>query len=186
MHSVPTDCPQRDERLGWMGDILAFAQTGCFNMDMAAFFKKWVPDVRDAQAADGRYPDFAPHPFDPDALFSGVAAWGDAGVFVPWCQYCNYGDTRMLEQHFASACRWIDWIHQNNPDLLWKDKRGNDYGDWLNADTLKLAGWPAKGAEMPKEMFATAFFAPLNANRRPDGRRSGARQRRPAILCAGR
>ena len=159
MHSTPTDCPQRDERLGWTGDILAFAQTGCFNMDMAAFFTKWVPDLRDAQAADGRYPDFAPHPFEPDVRFSGVPAWGDAGVFVPWCQYQNYGDTRMLKQHFESARRWVDWIHENNPDLLWKNKRHNDYGDWLNADTLKLKGWPAEGAAMPKEAFATAFFA---------------------------
>ena len=159
MHSTPTDCPQRDERLGWTGDILAFAQTGCFNMDMAAFFTKWILDLRDAQAADGRYPDFAPHPFDPAVRFSGVPAWGDAGVFVPWCQYQNYGDTRMLKQHFESARRWVDWIHENNPDLLWKNKRHNDYGDWLNADTLKLEGWPAEGAAMPKEAFATAFFA---------------------------
>ena len=159
MHSIPTDCPQRDERLGWMGDILAFAQTACFNMDMAAFYTKWIPDVRDAQTDDGRYPDFAPHPFDPAARFSGVAAWGDAGVFVPWCAYQNYGDRRMIEQHYGSARRWVDWIRANNPDLLWKNKRHNDYGDWLNADTLKLEGWPETGAAMPKEAFATAFFA---------------------------
>ena len=159
LHGLPTDCPQRDERLGWTGDILAFAQTGCFNLDMAALFHKWIPDLRDAQTADGRYPDFAPHPFDPNARFSGVAAWGDAGVFVPWCQYQNYGDRRLLEQHFESARRWVDWIHTNNPDLLWKSERNNDYGDWLNADTLELEGWPAEGAAMPKDVFATAFFA---------------------------
>lgn len=159
MHSIPTDCPQRDERLGWMGDILAFAQTACFNMDMAAFFTKWIPDLRDAQTADGRYPDFAPHPFEPSVRFSGVPAWGDAGVFVPWCAYQNYGDRRMIEQHFESARRWVDWIHENNADLLWGDKRGNDYGDWLNADTLKLEGWPETGAAMPKQAFATAFSA---------------------------
>ena len=157
--SIPTDCPQRNERLGWMGDILAFAQTACFDMDMTAFFTKWLPDVRDAQAEDGRYPDFAPHPFDPNARFSSVPAWGDAGVFVPWCAYVNYGDKRMLERHFESARRWVDCIQQKNPDLLWKNSRGNDYGDWLNADTLKLEGWPASGAEVPKEVFATMFFA---------------------------
>ena len=159
MMSTPTDCPQRDERLGWMGDILAFAQTACFNMDMAAFFTKWVPDVRDAQTDDGRYPDFAPHPYDPAARFSSVPAWGDAGVFVPWCAYVNYGDKRMLERHFNSARRWVDYVQQRNPDLLWKNNRGNDYGDWLNADTLKLEGWPTSGAEIPKEVFATMFFA---------------------------
>jgi alpha-L-rhamnosidase len=159
MMSVPTDCPQRDERLGWMGDILAFAQTACFNMDMAAFFTKWLRDVRDAQTADGRYPDFAPHPFDPAVRFSSVPAWGDAGVFVPWRAYVNYGDRRLLAEHFDSARRWIDYIRAKNPDLLWKNARGNDYGDWLNADTLKLEGWPKSGAEIPKEVFGTMFFA---------------------------
>jgi alpha-L-rhamnosidase len=159
MMSVPTDCPQRDERLGWMGDILAFAQTACFNMDMAAFFTKWVPDVRDAQTADGRYPDFAPHPFDPAARFSSVPAWGDAGVFVPWRAYVNYADRRLLAEHFESARRWVDYVREKNPDLLWENSRGNDYGDWLNADTLKLEGWPKSGAEVPKEVFATMFFA---------------------------
>jgi alpha-L-rhamnosidase len=159
MMSVPTDCPQRDERLGWMGDILAFAQTACFSMDMAGFFTKWICDVRDAQTADGRYPDFAPHPFDPAARFSSVPAWGDAGVAVPWCAYVNYGDRRLLEEHLDSAKRWIEYIREKNPDLLWKNSRGNDYGDWLNADTLKLEGWPKSGAEVPKEVFATMFFA---------------------------
>ncbi len=159
LHSTPTDCPQRDERCGWMGDILAFAPTACFNMDMAAFFTKWIPDTRDAQADDGRYPDFAPHPFEPNVRFSGVPAWGDAGVFVPWTAYEYYGDKRLLAEQYESAVRWIEWIRSKNPDLLWKNNRHNDYGDWLNADTLKLQGWPAKGAEVPKDVFATAFFA---------------------------
>ncbi|MBP7934836.1 MAG: glycoside hydrolase family 78 protein [Phycisphaerae bacterium] len=158
--SVPTDCPQRDERLGWMGDMLVFAQPACYLMDMAGFFTKWSADIRDAQAKDGRYPDFAPHPFDPDARFSGVPAWGDCGVVVPWRMYVNYGDKRILAEHFDSARRWVDWIHSNNPDLLWKSKRHNDYGDWLNGDTLDLAkfGFPKGGSEVPKETFATAFF----------------------------
>ena len=63
LESIPTDCPQRDERLGWMGDIQAFSQTAIFNMNMAAFFTKWLRDVRDDQLADGRFPDFAPNPF---------------------------------------------------------------------------------------------------------------------------
>ncbi len=160
LHSVPTDCPQRDERLGWMGDMLVFAQPACYLMDMAGFFTKWAQDIRDAQADDGRYPDFAPHPFDPNARFSGVPAWGDAGVIVPWRMYVNYGDTRVLAAHFESARRWVDWIRANNPDLLWKNKRHNDYGDWLNGDTLKLEGfgYPKGGSEVPKEVFATAFF----------------------------
>ena len=159
MYSIPTDCPQRAERLGWAGDIRVFAQTGCFNMDLAAFLNKWSIDMRDAQVADGRYPDFAPHPFDPAVRFSGVPAWGDAGVFVPWCVYQNYGDRRLLARHFESARRWVDWIHQSNPNLRWENNRNNDYSDWLNGDTIELANWPQQGAAMPHDAFATAFFA---------------------------
>ena len=157
--SIPTDCPQRDERLGWTGDMQVFSQTAMFNMDMAAFFTKWVPDLRDAQADDGRFPDVAPHPFDPNERFSGVAAWGDVGTVVPWRVWLNYGDKRLLAEHFQSAARWVEWIHSNNPDLVWRNKRHNDYGDWLHGDTLKAEGWPRTGGEVPKEIFATAFFA---------------------------
>ncbi|MBN2309126.1 MAG: family 78 glycoside hydrolase catalytic domain [Candidatus Hydrogenedentes bacterium] len=157
--SSPTDCPQRDERLGWMGDIQVFAQTAIFNMDMAAFFSKWLQDVRDAQAMDGRFPDFAPHPFGPNERFSGVPAWGDAGVFVPWRAYENYGDTQMLSEQYEAAKRWIGHIRRENPDLIWRNGRHNDYGDWLNGDTLILDDWPKKGGEVPKEVMATAFFA---------------------------
>ncbi|MBI3851169.1 MAG: glycoside hydrolase family 78 protein [Verrucomicrobia bacterium] len=157
--SVPTDCPQRDERLGWMGDIQAFAQMACYGMDMAAFFKKWIPDVRDAQADDGRYADFSPHPFDRNQHFTGVPAWGDAGVIVPWRAWLNYADQRLIEEHLDSMKRWIDYVHSQNPGLIWRKGRGNDYNDWLNADTLKLPGWPAKGGEVPKDVFATMYFA---------------------------
>ncbi len=159
LHSTPTDCPQRDERCGWMGDILAFAPTACFNMNMAAFFTKWIPDTRDAQADDGRFADFSPQPFDPNARFSGAPAWADAGIFVPWTAYEYYGDRRLLAEQYDAARRWIEFVHAKNPELLWKNARGNDYGDWLNADTLRLSGWPQQGAEVPKEVFATAFFA---------------------------
>jgi len=157
--SVPTDCPQRDERLGWMGDICAFGPTACFNMDLAGFITKWAVDVRDAQATDGRYPDFAPHPYGKDEKFTGVPAWGDAGVFVPWCAYEYYGDRRLIEEHYPSAKRWIDWIHSRNADLIWRNDRHNDYNDWLNGDTLVQKDWPTKGGSVPNDLFATAFFA---------------------------
>ena len=159
MQSVPTDCPQRAERLGWMGDIQAFAQTAVFHRDMAGFFAKVVADIRDSQADDGRYPDFAPHFLGPNRMYSGVPAWGDAGTVVPWRMYQNYADARMLDQHFESARRWVDFIHANNANLLWQKKRGNDYNDWLNGDTLILEGYPRGISEVPKEVFATAFFA---------------------------
>ena len=136
-----------------------FAQTAIYNFDMAAFLKKWVVDVRDAQADDGRFPDFAPHPFGKNERFAGAPGWGDAGVVVPWRAYENYGDTRILADHFDAAVRWVEFIRRENPDLLWTKKRGNDYGDWLSGDTLVAEGWPRKGAEVPKEVFATAMFA---------------------------
>lgn len=157
--SVPTDCPQRDERLGWMGDIQAFAQTAIFNMDMAGFFTKWVLDVRDAQADDGRYADFSPNPYGRNERFTGVPAWGDAGTVVPWRAYINYGDTRLLDAHLDSAKRWVEYIRANNPDLIWRNGRGNDYNDWLNGDTIVQEGWPKTGGAVPKEVLATAFFA---------------------------
>ena len=157
--SVPTDCPQRDERLGWMGDIQAFSQTAVFNMDMAGFFTKWTQDIRDAQADDGRYADFSPHPFGRNDRFTGVPAWGDAGAVVPWRCYLNYGDTRLLERHWESAQRWVEFIRRENPDLIWRKARHNDYNDWLNGDWIKQANWPAKGGAVPNEVLATAFFA---------------------------
>ncbi len=157
--SSPNDCPQRDERFGWMGDIQSFAQTALFNMDMAAFFTKFVQDIRDDQAEDGRFPDFAPHPGDPNVAFSGAPAWADAGVIVPWRAYQNYADTRILADHFEAARRWVDYIHKSNPDLVWGKGRSNDYNDWLNGDWIKQENWPSKGGSVPNVVFATAFFA---------------------------
>ncbi|MCX6926764.1 MAG: alpha-L-rhamnosidase, partial [Verrucomicrobia bacterium] len=113
----------------------------------------------DDQAEDGRFPDFAPHPGDPNKSFSGVPAWGDAGVIVPWRAYQNYADTRLLQEHFEAARRWVDYIQRNNPGLIWAKGRNNDYNDWLNGDWVKQAGWPSAGGSVPKEVFATAFFA---------------------------
>ncbi|MBS1723238.1 MAG: family 78 glycoside hydrolase catalytic domain [Armatimonadetes bacterium] len=156
--SSPTDCPQRDERLGWMGDILAFSQNAFYNMDMSGFFTKWLQDVRDAQADDGRYPDFAPHPYGKNDRFTGVPGWGDAGVVCAWVHYSNTGDARLLADHYDSARRWIDWIASKNPDHLWKNDRHNDYGDWLNGDTLVRDGWDSTGGEVPKDVFATMMW----------------------------
>lgn len=157
--SSPNDCPQRDERFGWMGDIQAFAQTAAFNMDLAAFFTKFAQDVRDDQAPDGRFPDFAPHPGNPAVHFSGAPAWADAGVIVPWRAWQNYADDRLLRDHFDSARRWVDFVQTHNPGLVWVTNRGNDYNDWLNGDWVRQQGWPEKGGSVPKEVFATAFFA---------------------------
>jgi len=159
MHSVPTDCPQRDERAGWMGDIQAFSQTAIFNMDMAAFFTKWIKDVRDSQLDDGRYPNFAP--MDKERFAGGTPAWADAGTIIPWRMYQNYGDVRFLEEHYESARHWVEFVYSKNRHLCWDKHRGSSFNDWLNADKIKhkSESWPKKGAEVPHQLLATAFFA---------------------------
>lgn len=156
--SVPTDCPQRDERLGWTGDIVAFGQTLAYMLDTDAFYTKWMADLRDSQAADGRFPDFAPHPYGKDDRFTGAPGWGDAGVVCAWVHYMNSGDEDALRAHLPSMRRYLDWVAANNPDGVWRNRRHNDYGDWLNGDTLRNEGWDSTGSEMPKEAFATAMW----------------------------
>ncbi len=156
--SSPTDCPQRDERLGWMGDIQAFSQTAAYNMDMSGFFAKWFQDIRDAQSDEGLYPEFVPFPPKKgDGV--GSPAWSDAGVMVPWAAFLNYGDTRMLIEHFASACKYVDFLHRENPNGLWLNKRGNDFNDWLNGDTIVKDGYPMSGGSVSPEVLGTAFMA---------------------------
>ncbi|MBK7878355.1 MAG: family 78 glycoside hydrolase catalytic domain [Planctomycetes bacterium] len=155
---IATDCPQRDERLGWMGDLGAFAQTGIYQMDLAAFLGKWAWDARDAQGREGRFPDFAPHPFGPGERFTGAPGWGDAGVHVPWAAWVNYGDKRLLERHVQALQRHVDFVMNFNRQFRWENQRGNDYGDWLNGSTIVADGWKREGCEMDKEAFATAWL----------------------------
>jgi alpha-L-rhamnosidase len=163
MISVPTDCPQRSERMGWMGDAQVFGQTSIYNMDMAAFYTKWIRDIRDAQDKYGRYPDFVPYPrnilYDRILKFYCTAGWADCGIILPWDIYLNYNDKKIIKDHYESAKKFIDLIHLTNPDLIWKKSIGNKYGDWLNGDTIKLDNYPKKGAEIPFDVYATAFFA---------------------------
>jgi alpha-L-rhamnosidase len=160
--SVPTDCPQRNERLGWMGDAQVFSQTSIYNMDMAAFYTKWIRDIRDAQFACGSYADIVPNTRKRQLIIKmgGAPAWADCGIILPWTVYLNYGDLRLLEQHYESAKRYIEYIHSKNPDLIWR--KGNwsiQYNDWLNGDTIKSEDYPKNGGEIPKDVFATAYFA---------------------------
>ncbi len=159
MYSVATDCPQRTERMGWGGDFQAFSQASVFNMDMAAFFTKWAIDARESQGDGGEYPDLVPHPGPPNRFIHSAPAWADAGTVVPWRVYQNYADRRMLAEHFESARRWVDVVHAQNPDLLWRNGRGGDYSDWLNGDATQIKGFPRGKGAAPKELIATAFFA---------------------------
>jgi len=158
MHGVPTDCPQRDERCGWMGDAYIFAQTSIFNRDMAAFYNKWITDIMDAQSERGTFPDIAPHPFAYEKHFTGVPGWADAAIQVPYSLYQNYGNQEILEDYFGAFQKYIDNILNNNPDFIWKNGLGNNYGDWLNGNTLKAEGFPITGAKIPSEVFSTIMF----------------------------
>jgi alpha-L-rhamnosidase len=142
--SVPTDCPQRDERLGWMGDAEVFVRTATYNADVAAFFTKWLVDVDDGQSPAGSFSDVSPNTMGAN----GVPAWGDAGVICPWTIYEAYGDKRILEQHLPAMIKWVEYLHQHSDDLIRDRDRGNDYGDWLSI-----------GADTPKDLIGTAFFA---------------------------
>ncbi|MHC4750239.1 MAG: family 78 glycoside hydrolase catalytic domain, partial [Planctomycetota bacterium] len=139
---VPTDCPQRDERLGWTGDAQIFIRTATYNMDVAAFFTKWLVDLEDAQTKEGAFPDVAPHKV---AMGSGVPAWGDAGVICPWTIYQVYGDKRVIEKHYESMKKWIAYLEKNSKNLLRPDY---GYGDWVSI-----------ASETPKDVIATAYFA---------------------------
>ncbi len=149
--SVPTDCPQRDERLGWMGDAQIFVRTASYNMDVSSFFEKWMVDVEDAQSSEGAFPDVAPLLRGSGLmdLSRGAPAWGDAGVIVPWTIFRVYDDTRMIQRHYGAMTRWMDYLREANPDLLRKNKMGNNYGDWLSP----------KGDYTPRDLLATAYWA---------------------------
>jgi alpha-L-rhamnosidase len=158
MHSIPTDCPQRDERAGWMGDAQVFSQTAIFNLDMAAFFTKWIRDIRDSQAGDGRFPDWAPQVGISWNHYNSPA-WADAGVIILWRMYQNYGDTTVLAKQYNAMKKYIKHILFYNPDLIWRQSRGEMYGDWLNGDNIIYNDYPKQGGKVPDDIFSTAFFA---------------------------
>jgi len=129
---IPTDCPQRDERLGWMGDAQIYVRTASCNADVAAFFTKWLDDVEEAQRAFGAYPDYCPYPMGHGAPGqTWGTAWTDAGIICPYTIWQVYGDTRVIERHWASMTRFMDWRKKRAPDLRGR-KDGNTWGDWLN------------------------------------------------------
>ncbi|MBN1876734.1 MAG: glycoside hydrolase family 78 protein [Anaerolineae bacterium] len=159
---IPTDCPQRDERLGWTGDTQVFIRTACFNMNVAGFFTKWLRDLSIAQLPNGSVPHVVPDVIaktGPGELENadngGAAAWGDAAVICPWTLYLCYGDTRLLEEQYESMAGWVHYMHSRaGEDYIWR----NDFqfGDWLDYrgqdDRLPM---PVTNGEL----VATAFFA---------------------------
>ena len=118
---VPTDCPQRDERLGWTGDAQVFCPTACFNFDVSAFFHKWMTDMRDAQREDGGIPHVVPNILAAHEFNS--PAWADAVVVVPWEVYVRYGDLSILKENYDAMIRWVRYLEANSPDAF-APKRG--------------------------------------------------------------
>src|SRR3984885_1748033 len=143
--SIPTDCPQRDERLGWMGDAGAFWRTGTYNFDIDAFTHKFMLDVTDAQTPAGAFTDVSPNILGPNP---GAPGWGDAGVFIPYAAWLQYGDTTVVERSWPAMERWMDFILSNNPDYIRRNALGNNYADWLAPDQ-----------NTPKVLIATAYWA---------------------------
>ncbi|GAA2541706.1 family 78 glycoside hydrolase catalytic domain [Winogradskya consettensis] len=141
MLSIPTDCPQRDERLGWTGDIAAFGATSTFNFDTHGLLTKFVDDLVDAQHSDGSFTDVAP-----DVLGgSGKAGWGDAGVVVPYVIWQRYGDLSAADKHFAALAKWVEYLRSTSgADLI---RNHETFGDWLNVDD-----------NTANDLTSTAFF----------------------------
>ncbi len=153
---VPTDCPQRDERLGWTGDAQVFSRTAAFNMDVAGFFTKWLADLAADQKPNGSVPFVIPDVTSRGRDSGGGATgWADAAVVVPWNLYLTYGDTRILETQYESMKAWIAYMKgRAGDDLIWRGD--SHFGDWLAYATTN-ADYP--GATTDKDLIATAYFA---------------------------
>ena len=148
---VPTDCPQRDERLGWTGDAQVFVRTACMNYDVEQFFTKWLADMAADQRDDGCVghviPDLLQSPY-------GSAAWGDAAVICPWEIYLAYGNPQILKNQFDCMKGWIDYITSSTKTpYLWTG--GTHYGDWLGLDAPSGS---YKGSTR-EDFIASAFYA---------------------------
>ena len=146
---VPTDCPQRNERLGWTGDAQVFVRTASLNFDVERFFKKWLRDLAADQGRDGCVPSVMPNISDD---MGGSSAWSDAAVICPWEIYRTYGDKAVLEEQFDSMKAWIDWMRERSENG--RRSGGSHFGDWLGLDSPEGS---YKGST-PEDLIATAYY----------------------------
>lgn len=146
---VPTDCPQRDERLGWTGDIQVFVRTAAYNLDVAAFMTKWAKDVADAQTAVGSVP--AVVPAEDGAPDDGGPAWADAAVICPWTIYLCYGDKRILEANYGVMTRFMNFMLKGSLDYI---RCAPSYEGWPG-----FGDWLSINADTPRDLIGTAFLA---------------------------
>lgn len=149
---IPTDCNQRDERLGWTGDAQVFARTSAYNYNVALFFTKWLHDLKAEQTKEYGVSHVVPNIL---GLQEGAAAWGDAATIIPWTMYLVYGDTKILEEQYESMKEWVEFIRSRAGDShLWQT--GFQYGDWVALD--KEEGSDRVGAT-DVYLIASAFYA---------------------------
>lgn len=124
---VPTDCPQRDERLGWSGDAQVFSRTASFNMNVNNFMEKWTKDIAADQYADGSVPFVIPNVLGEGS--GGSTGWADVATIIPWNMYLAYGDKKILEDQYNSMKAWVDYMTKQSENNLWHS--GFHFGDWL-------------------------------------------------------
>lgn len=150
--AVPTDCPQRDERMGWMGDIQVFMDAAAFNMEVDPFIRRFLLEARAAQRPDGAYPIVVPQPQSfPDVV---TAGWSEAGIILPWQLWQRYGDTAAIDENWDAMEGWMAYVARTNPDGVWRNDRGLDLGDWLSVDAIK-----PDDETTPRVLCATAYWA---------------------------
>ncbi len=148
---VPTDCPQRDERLGWTGDAQVFSMTAGYNFNVAPFYTKWMKDVAADQLENGVIPHVIPDVLNGQG---GATGWADVVAIIPWSVYKIYGDTRILEESYPAITKWADYMNERaGDDYLWTGD--THYGDWLAFATTR-SDYP--GATTEKDLIATAYF----------------------------
>lgn len=150
---VPTDCPQRDERLGWTGDAQVFCGTASYNFNTALFFRKWLRDMAAETSAEWGVPHVVPNILGDQA---GAAAWSDAATIIPWTIYQAYGDKGMLAEQFPMMKAWVDYMHARvSENGLWQT--GFQYGDWLALDIE--SGSMDRTGGTDKYLVANAYYA---------------------------
>ena len=149
---VPTDCPQRDERLGWTGDAQVFSRTATFNMNVNDFFAKWLKDVTADQTADGLVPMVIPNIMK--STF-GSAGWGETATVIPWNMYLAYGDKQILSNQYASMKGWVNYIQKQSRNDLWNS--GSHFGDWLFYSVQDDTD--GRSAVTDKFLIAQCFYA---------------------------
>ncbi len=153
---IPTDCPQRDERLGWTGDAHVFVRTAAYNRGVYNFFAKWMKDVAADQWEDGRVPWVIPNIFTNSKNESGSTGWSDVSTIIPWNIYMAYGDKRILENQYPGMKKWVDYMKNKSINNLWNTEKFH-FGDWLffrpDDDKDGIA------AITDKNMIAQCFFA---------------------------